>query len=178
MPSYTDGSPSSFSIVLKQSVLSLCITAWSHILLQKRLFSSASGITLFLCAPSNSLNNFFWFDSNNRFCLYCFVLLSYLSSFAPTATNLYRTSSLTTSAPFLFIVNFLSSFDMTTSFFNSPRLILILILIVLSLCVIPSASLKFFFANLVVCLLSSSCFWNPPSQQQHCQQCVMLSLFL
>ena len=44
------------------------------------LLSSASGITISLCALSNSLNNISWFDSNNRFCLYCFVLLSYRAS--------------------------------------------------------------------------------------------------
>ena len=137
MSSCTVSSPSSFSTFLNQSVLSLCVTAWSHISLQKRLLSSASGITLSLCAPSNSLNNLFWFDSNNRFCLYCFVLLSYLSSFAPTATNLCRTSSWTTLTwRFDFAIPLVSFY-----------------LIVLTLYVIPSASLKIFFANLVVCLL-------------------------
>ena len=101
----TVSSPSSFSTFLNQSVFSLCVTAWSHISSQKRLLFSAFGILLSLCIPSNSLNNLFWFDSNNRFCLYCFVLLSYLSSFAPTATNLCRTSSSTIPTPFLFTFN-------------------------------------------------------------------------
>ena len=35
--------------------------------------------------------------------------------------------------------------------------------IVLTLCVIPSASRKFFFANFVVCFPSSACFCNPSS---------------
>ena len=36
--SYCNGSsPTSFSIVLNQSLFSLCLTAWSHISLQKRL---------------------------------------------------------------------------------------------------------------------------------------------
>ena len=59
------------STFLNQSVFSLWITAWSHILFQKRLLSSTSGITFSLCALSNSLNNLFWFDSNNQFYLYC-----------------------------------------------------------------------------------------------------------
>ena len=105
MSSCTVSSPSSFSIFLNQSVFSLCVTAWSYISSQKRLLFSAFGILLSLCIPSNSLNNLFWFDSNNRFCLYCFVLLPYLSSFAPTATNLCRTSSSTIPAPFLFTFN-------------------------------------------------------------------------
>ena len=101
----TVSSPSSFSTFLNQSVFSLCVTAWSHISSQKRLLSSAFGILLYLIIPSNSLNNLLWFDSNNRFCLFCFVLLPYLSSFAPTATNLCRTSSSTIPAPFLFTFN-------------------------------------------------------------------------
>ena len=87
MSSCTVSSPSSFSTLLSQSVFSLGVTTWSHISLQKRLLSSASGFTLSLCVPSSSLINLFWFDSNNRFCLYCFVLLSYLSSFVSTATK-------------------------------------------------------------------------------------------
>ena len=89
-------SVSSFSTLLDYFVFFLCVTAWSHISLQKHLLSSASGLTLSLCASPNSLNNLFWFHSNNRFCLHCFVLLSYLSSFAPTTTNLCRTSLWTT----------------------------------------------------------------------------------
>ena len=73
----------------------ICVFSVRHHLVScitKRLLSSASGITISLCLPSNSLSNLFWFDSNNRFCLYCYVLLLYLSSFAPTATNLCQTS--------------------------------------------------------------------------------------
>ena len=66
------------------------------------------------------------------------ALLSYLSSFAATATNHCRTSSWTFSAPFLFTLNFLLSFDSKLWALN-------------------------FFANLVVCFLSSG-FCNPPSQ--------------
>ena len=161
MSACTVSCPSSFSTFPNQSVFSLCVTAWSNILLQKRLLSPAYGITLSLCVPSNSVNNLFWFNSNNRFCLYCFVPLSYLSSFATTAANLCRTSSWTTSAPFLFILNFFQAliwrlhFAIPLVWFYSY---------VLTDCVIPYASLKFFFANLVVCLLSSPCFCNRPSQ--------------
>ena len=173
MPSCTVSFPNSFSTLFKQSVFSLWVTAWSHISLQKRLLCSASDITLSLCAPSNSFNNLSWFDSNNRFCLYCFVLLSYLSSFALTTTNLCLPSSWTAPAPFFYIE---LSFKLWRLHFAIP--LVSFYLIVLTLCVIPSASLKFFFVNLVVCLLSSPCFCNPPPQQQHCQQHVKLSLFL
>ena len=84
---------SKFILRLQQSVFSvLRFLAWSHISLHKRLLSFVSTVTLSLFVPSNSLNNFFWFDSNYRFCLYCSVLLSYLSRLAPTATNLCRIS--------------------------------------------------------------------------------------
>ena len=59
-------SPTSISFFLNQYVFFLCVTAWSHISLQKHLLSSAAGITRSLRFPSNSLNNLFWFDSNNR----------------------------------------------------------------------------------------------------------------
>ena len=79
--------------------------------------------TFFLCSfqfVEQSLR----FDSNKQFCEYCSVLLSYLSSFAPTATNFCPISSATNSKPFCFTKNFYSSFDMTPSFQNSLRLIL------------------------------------------------------
>ena len=81
-------SPSSLPTFLNQSAFSLCITTWSHISLGKLLLSYASGITISICVTSNLLNNLFWFDSNNRFCLYYSVLLSYISSSALTATSL------------------------------------------------------------------------------------------
>ena len=34
---------------------------------------------IFFCVTSSSWNNLFWFDLDNRLCLYCLVLLSYLS---------------------------------------------------------------------------------------------------
>ena len=92
----------------------ICVFSVCHCLVRyitPKTSSSASGITLSLRAPSNSLNNLFWFDSNNQFCLHCFVLLSYLSSFAPTVTNLCRTSLWTTSAPFLFTWTFKLWYD-------------------------------------------------------------------
>ena len=51
-------------------------------------------------------------------------------------------------------------------------------LIALTLCIILSASVEFFIANLVVCFLSYPCFCKAPSHQQYCQQHVVLSLFL
>ena len=75
----------------------ICVFSLRHHLVpyitSNRLLPSGSGITLSLCAPSDSLTSLFWFDSNNRLCLDCFVLLSYLSIFVQTATNLCQTSS-------------------------------------------------------------------------------------
>ena len=88
MPSCTIGSSNSFSTFLGQTLFSLYVTGWSHISLQTRLLSSTSDMTLSLCAPSNSLNNLFWFDSNKWFCLRWSVLLLYFSIFAPTASSL------------------------------------------------------------------------------------------
>ena len=155
-------------------MFSLCVTVWSHISLQNGLLSTASGLTLSLCVPSNPLNNLFWFDSNNQFCLFYLVLLSYLSRFAPTTTNLCRTSSSNTSAPFLFTLNFLSSFDMTLSFYTSPRLILFNF---------PN-SLRNTFCFSKILLRQLGCL-SPiislvlylPSQQQYFQQHVILSFF-
>ena len=170
MSSCTASTPSSFSTFFKQSVFLLCVTAWSHISLQKLLLSSSSGITLSLCTPSNSLNNLFWFDSNNRFWMNCFVILSYLSSFAPkqlTSVELLREP--------LQHVSFLhwTFFQALIWRLHFAIPLVSFYLIILTLCIIPFASLKFFFANLVVCLLSSPCFCNPSSQQQYCQQQVI-----
>ena len=124
MSSCTVSSPSSFSAFLNKSVFSPCVIARSHTSLQKRLLASASGINLSLFVSSSSINNLLWFGSNDQFYLYCSSLLSYLSNFATTANNLCRTSSGNTSLPFLFTLNFLSSFDMTSSFRNFLCLIL------------------------------------------------------
>ena len=125
--------------------------------------------TYLLYTPCNLLNILFWFDSNNRFCLHCFVLLPYLSSFGPTATNLFvnyfSTFSFYIELPFKLLYG---AFILQFPFSH---------LIVLTLCVISSASLKFFISYLV-CLLSFPCFCKPQSQQQYCQQHVILSLFL
>ena len=52
-----------------------------------------------------------------------------------------------------------------------------LYLIILTLCIIHSTSLKFFFVNIVTCLQSSPSFCNPLSQQQYYQQHVILIFF-
>ena len=54
MPSRTVSSSNLFSAFINKSVFSLCFTAWSHISLQKRLLSSASGIALYLYVSSIS----------------------------------------------------------------------------------------------------------------------------
>ena len=124
MLSCTPSPVNSSSTFLNHSGFSLCFTGLPHMLLQKRVLSSASGTTVSPCTPSNSSNNFFWFNSNKRFCLYCSVLLSYLSSFAPIATNLCCTSLWTTAIPFSSMRYFLSSFDLVPSFCNSFLFIL------------------------------------------------------
>ena len=96
-------------------------TVYQHLLYQ-RLLSLASRL-ICLCVASNSLNNLFWFDSNKGFSQYCSVLLSYLSSFSPTAANLCRTFWWTTSTSFWHWV-FFSNFDMMPLFCNSFRLVM------------------------------------------------------
>ena len=122
----------------------LCVTAWSHVSLQKHLFSSASGITLSLYVPSNSLNNLFCFGLNSWFCLYCFALLSYFSSFVPQ--QLTSVKILWQPLPHLFFLHwtFLQAFIWCLHFAIH---LVSFYLIVLTLCVIYT----FCFSKIFLC---------------------------
>ena len=143
--SWTVSSSNSFLTFFNQSMSSLCITAWSHIYLQKCLLSSTSGITLSLCVPSNSLNNLFWFDSNKRFCMCCAVLMSYLSSFTPTATNLCLRKPVQQLSvlQWIFFQGLIRRFHFAISFVS-------FCLIVLTVCLMSSAFLKALHRKTVV----------------------------
>ena len=110
--------------LLNQTSFSLGVTAWSHISLQKCLLSSASGVRLSLCTPSNSLNNLLWFNSNNRFCL--IALSNYHVFLALLQQQLTSAELIREQRQHLFFLywTFFQALIWMPSFCNSPRLIL------------------------------------------------------
>ena len=173
MSSCTVSSPSSFSTFLNQSEFSLCVTTWSHISLQI-VYSPLDLVShfLFVLLPirwpvSSGLTQII--DCVWTALSYCHIFL-FLFQQQLTSVKLLREPR-----QHLFFLHW-TCFQ--ALIWRLHFALVSFYLIVLTLFVIRSTSLKFFFANLFVCLLSSPCFCNPPSQKQYCQQHVILSLFL
>ena len=167
--SCTVSCPSSFSAFLNQSVFSLCVTTWSHVSLNvyspPHLVSQFPFVFLPIrwAIPSGLIQII---DSACTAMFYCYIFLVLLQQQLTSVKLLFKPLQHLSLLQLTFFPALIWCLHFTiprSSFY----------LIVLTLWAIPSASLKFFIANVVVYFLSSPCFCNPLSQQQYCQQHVI-----